>query len=795
MSTKLVICEKPSVARDIAQHLGAHTKSEGALANDEYAVTWAFGHLLELKEPEDYKKEWKAWKIENLPLVPDEFGLRPRKEKGIKEQLATIKKLAAYAQEIVCATDAGREGELIFRYIQHHLKIEKKPFKRLWVSSLTREALSEGFKNLKDGSLFDPLYRAAKCRSEADWIVGINATRYFTSLYGASSLYSVGRVQTPVLSIVVERDLEIENFVERDYWELYTISGGVKFRSMRGKIESLTEAEELLQKISNKPLKIFDISSKDEAVPPPLLFDLTELQKEMNRKHSMSADATLKAAQSLYEKKHITYPRTDSKFLTRDVAQQLPELLEKLRPFRKEEIGRLDLTNLNLGPRIINALKVTDHHAILPTLGIPHSKMGEEETQVYRAILTRLLAALYPAGQKRVLTIKARIEDEEFKASHTRVMDLGWEILYPKLQKKTRKIDESDDDDEIEESADKFENLTTGFRDAHEPAVKAQKTKAPQPYNEAGILQMMETAGRRVSDDDMKLAIKEKGLGTPATRASTIETLLSRKYISRSKKGIVSTPDGRKLVSLVQDPRLKSPELTAEWEHQLKQIENSEYDDKIFMLDVQQYVRDIVGFGDHQVGLGPCPLCGSTVIAGQKGYGCSSWKTGCSFVLWKDFKGSPISSKTAIQLLRLKRAQEPFMYLENEQRRYVSMSLNSKGEIETEVCEASEEQSAIEQIADKSPENVGRCPNCQAPVIDSSKAYGCSRWKQGCPFVIWKVIAKRKISLQEAQALLTQGKTELLQGFKSKKGKEFKTQLILSGSVVRFADRNRETDP
>ena len=785
-----MICEKPSVARDIAQYLGAHTRSEGFLSNTEYAVTWAFGHLLELKEPEDYKKEWKAWKIESLPIVPEEFGLRARKDKGIKEQLAVIKKLGAQAEEIICATDAGREGELIFRYLQQHLKLDKKPFKRLWVSSLTDEALAEGFKNLKDGSLFDPLYRAARSRSEADWIVGINATRYFTTLYGASSLYSVGRVQTPVLSMIVERDLEIANFRESEYWELQTLSGGVRFRSTRGKIESLAEAHALLENISGKELEIFEISAKDENVLAPLLFDLTELQKEMNKKHNMSADTTLKAAQSLYEKKHITYPRTDSKFLTPDVAKQLPELLEKLRPFRKQEIARLDLGNLQMGPRIVNALKVTDHHAIVPTSNIPRSRMSDEETEVYRAILTRLLAALYPPGKKSVLTIKARIDGEDFKASHTQILDLGWEILYPKQQKKMRKKDADEVDEESR--GDKFAALTQGERLAHEPQIKTQKTKAPDPYTEAAILQMMESAGRHVSDDEMKLAIKDKGLGTPATRASIIETLLSRKYISRSKKGISSTPEGQKLIRLIEDPRLKSAELTAEWEHLLKQIENGDYDDQLFMAAVEQYVRDIVGFGDNKLGLGPCPLCQSPVIEGSKGYGCSSWKSGCAFVLWKDFRGSPISTRTATQLLRLGEAQEPFMYVENNTQLYVRLFMDPKGELHSESCQPSAEQIQLEQKASKSSKNVGRCPCCQGVVLESSKAYGCSRWKQGCPFVIWKIIAKRKISIDEAQSLINLGRTKILDGFKNKDDQNFSAQLIVSGGAIRLAGTLRQ---
>jgi len=681
---RVVVCEKPSVARDIATHLKANKKRDGYFEGEGWAVTWAFGHLLELKDPHEYKSEWRSWKVETLPMIPSKFALKAKDDKGVKDQLATLKDLFSRATEIVCATDAGREGELIFRYIQTHLRATKKPFKRLWISSLTSEAIAAGFKNLKNGSDFDPLYRAARCRSEADWIVGLNATRFFTVLHGTGrQLWSVGRVQTPVLSMIVDRDKEIASFEEADYWELYTNFQDVKFKHQDAKFDIESEAQALLQKIAPAPLKIVDFVEKDEPVLPPYLYDLTELQKDMNRRFGMSADQTLKAAQSLYEKKHLTYPRTDSKFLTKDVAAQLPPLLESLKAIRPDEISKLDLENLNTGPRMINDLKVSDHHALIPTPVVPQARMSQDEIYVYHSVLIRLIAALYPAGTKRSVNVKATILDEVFKASGKVTVDLGWEILYKKKKKKAVKADEGEgesDDNESEGGADMeatgimqaLLKLKDGLEGPHEPFVKNQKTKAPKPFTEATILQMMETAGKEVSDKELRNALKEKGLGTPATRASIIETLLSRKYIKRSAKNIVSTPDGQKLISLVDDQRLKSPELTGEWESQLKQIENDDYDAKTFMKDVTQYIQEIVGFevadGKSESGWGACPLCKSAIIEGKKAYGCSSWKSGCTFVLPKEYEGIEIPSTMVIQLLRYGKAFEALMVIEDKNR-------------------------------------------------------------------------------------------------------------------------------
>jgi len=796
--SKVVLCEKPSVARDIARFLKADKKQEGYFEGNGWTVTWAFGHLLELKDPHEYRPEWKSWKVETLPMIPDTFALKPRGDKGAQAQLNVIKKLFKSAHEIICATDAGREGELIFRYIQHFTGVTKKPFQRLWVSSLTNEALALGFKQLKPGSDFDPLFQAARCRSEADWIVGLNATRYYTVLYGGTQgqLWSLGRVQTPVLAMIVERDTEINNFTAKDYWELHTQFKNALFKYEPGRIDELPVAQKLLEKIKDHPIHILDRQDKEELILPPFLYDLTDLQKDLNRRFGLSADQTLKAAQSLYEKKHITYPRTDSKYLTQDMAKDIPSLFAKLHALKPIEIDRINpkdiQKNLKTNSRIINDLKVTDHHAIIPT-GVLAQGLSSDESTVYQAVLTRLLAAFYPPGKKRVIHVKAQILDEAFKATGSVPTDVGWEILYPRAVKKNVTKEISSDESASQTQLQALLEIQIHDSGSHEPLIKTLQTKAPLPFNEASLLQMMETAGRRVSDEELKQALKEKGLGTPATRASIIETLISRGYITRNKKNLISTDLGHQLISLITDQRLKSAELTGEWESQLKQIENTMVDPSQFMKDVQQYTREIIGLRDGQKGLGPCPLCSSEVIEGKRGYGCSDWKNGCKFVLWKEFEGAHLDPGMAVQLLRLKKSSKPLRVLHDKTHRWVFLKLSPDGSLETEPCSEIPESRST---SDSQTKEIGICPKCAGKIIDTPKAYGCEHWRSGCKFTIWKTIAKRKISQKLAKELLTQGESrEILSGFKSKKGTEFSARLALQNHEVKFVfaeDTNKQ---
>jgi DNA topoisomerase-3 len=639
---KVILTEKPSVARDIAAHLGSTAKHEGYFEGNGYQVTWAFGHLIALKDPDDYDPALKKWQLSTLPFIPKQFELKIVEDAGVRKQFAIIKKLFKSASELICATDAGREGELIFRYILSMTGCEQKTFKRLWLSSLTEEALSKAFQNLKNGSEYDNLYFAARCRSESDWIVGLNATRYFTVRYGrGKTLWSVGRVQTPVLALIVNRDYEIEFFKPETFWDLSTKYRQVVFKLKAERFKTKEEAENILNKVKDHPFTIDKVSSKNENELPPLLYDLTELQRDMNRKWGLSAADTLQMAQNLYEQKFITYPRTDSRYLTNDLKSQVATVLENLKQIKSAEISQLDLTALPFSNRIVNDKKVTDHHAIIPTGKIPKN-LPHQTQAIFEALVTRLIAVFYPACIKELTTVDGVSNKELFQAKGVVVVKPGWTVLYPKKS-----------DEKEAQELPQFEKGETG---PHFPYVTEGKTKPPPHYNENALLGAMETAGKLVEDEALKEALKEKGIGTPATRASIIETLLKRNYISREGKSLISTNLGRYLIALIQDPNLKSPELTGEWESKLKEMEKGKFSHEQFMSQIAQFTTQLIKQSDlTQVDpslYGNCPLCKSPVIKGKKGYGCSKWKEGCTFVLWSEHRGSILNDGQIRALLQ-----------------------------------------------------------------------------------------------------------------------------------------------
>lgn len=632
---KVILTEKPSVARDIANHLGAKQRQEGYFEGNGYQVTWAFGHLIVLKDPEEYDISLKKWSLATIPFIPNPFELKVVADKGIRKQFSIIKKLLKSGSEIICATDAGREGELIFRYILAMANCEKKPWKRLWLSSLTEEAIHSSFQNLKPGSDYNNLYEAARCRSESDWIVGLNATRNFTVRYGAGkNLWSVGRVQTPVLAMIVKRDDEIRHFKSEPFWELLTNYRGVVFKLKADPFKLKSKAEELLSKVKDKPFTIEKIGVRNENEYPPLLYDLTELQRDMNRRYGMSAAESLQIAQTLYEQKLITYPRTDSRYLTQDLKAQVVKTLESLKQIKSYEIGPLNLAQLPFSSRIINDKKVTDHHAIIPTGKLP-GQLPYQSQGVYEAIVTRLIASFYPACIKEQTTIEGISNEEIFQARGARVIAAGWTVLYPKKSEENK---EAKRPSEIQE----LPHFQTGESGPHSPYVTEGKTNPPAHFNENALLGAMETAGKLVDDESLKEALKEKGIGTPATRASIIETLLKRNYIRRNGKSLIATDLGRYLIALLQDPNLKSPELTGEWEAKLKEIEQGKYSAIDFMKKIAGFIKQVISGSDltrvdfETYGL--CPKCKSAVIKGNKGYGCSRWREGCQFVLWKQYK-------------------------------------------------------------------------------------------------------------------------------------------------------------
>ncbi len=773
MGMIVVIAEKPSVGRDLARVLGATQRHEGYMEGNGYAVTWAFGHLVTLEEPEEYDPALKSWNLGSLPFVPEQFKLKVSPDKGVKQQFATIKKLLSSADSIICATDAGREGELIFRYIAKLCKCEKKPTQRLWISSMTDAAIKEGFRNLKPIQEFDPLAAAASCRSQADWVVGLNATRAYTVLYShGRGVLSVGRVQTPVLALIVNRDLEIKNFKPEDYWEVWTSYRSVKFKHKQDRFKVKDDAQKLVEKVSGQLLTIVNIEEKTSSSPPPQLFDLTELQRTMNRLHGLSASQTLEIAQTLYEKKLITYPRTDSRYLSDDLYPQCSSVLNQLTGGFSEQIAPLDLQKLSKSKRFFDSGKVTDHHAIIPT-GQLSNGLSPQESQVYRAIAIRFISIFYPNCEKAHTTVFAEAANEQFKAKGTQILKAGWFALY-----------QSDKEDKKEEEDEQLLPIfTKGESGEHQPELKTCKTKPPPFYSEATLLSAMETAGKHVEDDALKEAMKERGLGTPATRAGIIETLLKREYIRKEKKQLHATDKGIELLRLLKpQPLLTSAEMTADWEYRLKQIEKGKMGASDFMTNIREFITQIInGLKNPSASadddLGSCPLCKAAVIKGREGFGCSNWKQGCLFRFHAHQYGTVLTPKDVQTLMYRGRLAYPRKLVDpsgQEIHGYITIDPRT-GQLGTLTKDAKDAEGSL-----------GACPLCKGPVIEKFKTFSCC----DCDFLIWKSIAKRPVSKSLVQVLLSKGKSQVLKGFRSKAGKVFSAALELKEGKIVFTFDN-----
>lgn len=774
---KVILTEKPSVARDIAKCLNINNKRDGYFEGNGYRITWAFGHLVELKEPDEYNPAWKRWTLESLPIIPQQFGLKARGDAQAQKQLNTIKHLFKAADEIICATDAGREGELIFRYILSWTECTQKPFKRLWISSLTDDAIRKGFAALQEGQAYDGLYRAAKCRSESDWIVGLNATRLYTLKFGGQGgLWTIGRVQTPVLALIVQKDSDISNFIPKDFWELHSLYRDTDFQYAGGRFERKPDAEALLGQITGQDFRITSVKGKRELLNPPLLYDLTDLQKDMSIRYGLTADQTLSSTQQLYEKKHVTYPRTDSRYLTNDMKSAMKPLLTTLRANFGPQIAALNLDKLTLSARIFNDAKVSDHHAIIPTSILPGALSGHE-AKVYDAIVQRFIAVFYPPCVKQITTVLGETADAvKFKTTGTIIESPGWQVLY-----------KNETSSQTDKTLKILPNFVEGETGPQQPSINQGKTTPPKPYNEASLLSIMESAGKTCDDEQLKDALKEKGLGTPATRASIIEVLIKRNYIQRQKKTLVSTDSGRHLISIIADDRLKSAAMTGEWEAKLKKIEHNDYDPDQFMAEIIRFTQKIKDESDRQLfdpsRLGNCPLCGHPVIEGRKGYGCSDWKAGCQFVLWKQMYGVPVTMDMACQLLQNGKTLHSYAIKLNDEVFNAQLTLNKQGETTYIKAESGPRPSVKEAIAD--------CPLCNGKIIETPKAYSCSEWRNGCKMAIWKTVAHKKITIPMAKKLLSKGETGLLKGFKSGKGAEFEANLkLVEGKVeMDFAGR------
>lgn len=687
----MIVCiaEKPSVAKDIANVLGATSQRDGYLEGNGYQVTWTFGHLCELKEPHEYTPMWKHWTLSSLPMIPQRFGIKLKADKGIEKQFAVIEKLMSNAEKIINCGDAGQEGELIQRWVMQKAGA-KCPVERLWISSLTEEAIRDGFKELKDQSVYQSLYEAGLCRAIGDWVLGMNATRLYTLKYGQNrQVLSIGRVQTPTLALIVKRQHEIDNFVPEPYWVLTTKYRNVIFASTKGKFTSKEEGFAFLEKVKNALFTVTDVSKKNGTEAPPRLFDLTSLQVECNKKFGYSADQTLQLIQSLYEKKFTTYPRVDTTFLSDDIYPKCPQILSGLRDYQ-DFIALLGGKKLLKSKKVFDSSKVTDHHAIIPT-GVPPTNLSDMEKHVYDMIARRFIAVFYPDCKFATTTVMGEVDKIEFKATGKQILEPGWRVLFEKQQ--TNLPDEEANKEKDEERV--LPAFVKGESGEHIPDLAEKMTTPPKFYTEATLLRAMETAGKLVDSDELRDALKENGIGRPSTRAAIIETLFKRKYIRKEKKNLVATPTGMELIGLIREELLKSAELTGIWEKKLREIEKKSYDAATFVGELKQMVTDIVnqvladntnrrisleveeekpapkkraprksskkkdGDEGDEAAVAPggsdspkpkpasqslvpsdelidtvCPVCGQgRIIKGRAAYGCSNWKSGCKFVL------------------------------------------------------------------------------------------------------------------------------------------------------------------
>ena len=702
MGKILVIAEKPSVGRDIAKVLGCKERAEGALIGKDYIVTWAIGHLATLAPPEAYDPKYKTWKYETLPIVPYPMKLIPISR--TKKQLQIIKKWMndTNVDSLICATDSGREGELIFRYIYQVAKC-KKPFQRLWISSMTDDAIREGFAKLKPGQDYDLLFASAKCRAEADWLVGMNGSRAFTIQY--NSLLSVGRVQTPTLALLVDRQKNIDDFVPEDYWEVYGLfedyQGIWFYKELKEtKIQTEEKANEIAEKIHGKEGTVIEISQETKKQLPPLLYDLTELQRDGNRKFGYSAQQVLSIAQDLYEKKKmITYPRTDSRYLTKDMIPMIHTVLKQAKkgPYQKEVDWILELPKLPITKRIVNDAKVTDHHAIIPTEILPKwESLSKDEKNIYELILIRFIAVFYQEYLYKITRIIIEVEAETLLVEGKEIVQWGWMSLYPPKKQEDQTLPPLKKGEKVQ---------------VQEAQVQKKQTQPPKPYTEATLLSAMENAGRFVEDEELKEQLKDGGLGTPATRAAIIERLIQVEYISRKGKSLFPTEKGMQLIEIVP-PELKSPEMTGKWEKALTSVAKGTMAPERFMGSIVRYVEYIVGEGKKKnpqivfaprkpntskrkkgkspsipKGFGNCPLCKQgAVLENTKAFYCSQWQQGCTLTIWKnslDAYGCSVTSNMIEEILKNESIENVEMFLpQTHEKCRATLRINDKGILE-----------------------------------------------------------------------------------------------------------------
>ena len=590
----MIVCiaEKPSVAREIAKVLGANTSHDGYMEGNGYQVTWTYGHLCTLKEPQDYTDYWKRWSLSALPMIPTRFGIKLIENDTYKKQFAVIERLMQAADGIINCGDAGQEGELIQRWVMQKAKATC-PVQRLWVSSLTEEAIREAFANLKPQDEYQSLYEAGLCRAIGDWLLGMNATRLYTLRFAQAKgqILSIGRVQTPTLAMIVKRHFEIKNFKPEKYWVLSTVYRNVTFSSTKGKMKNMEEGQKAMDAIKGKDFTVTDIQQKAGTEAPPRLFDLTSLQVECNKKYSFSADDTLKHIQSLYEKKLTTYPRVDTTYLSDDVYSKCPQILQGITPYAPL-VQPLMGKKLKKSKKVFDSSKVTDHHAIIPTGQNPQNvSLSIDEKRVYDMVTRRFIAVFYPDCKFSTTTVLGEVEDVEFKATGKQILDEGWRVVFGGHTEQSDESEQSDKSDDKEQTLPKFEQ---GEHGPHEPTLTEKQTVPPKPYTEATLLRAMETAGKMVDNEELRDALKANGIGRPSTRAAIIETLYKRQYISKVRKSLEPTPTGIALIGVIQEELLKSAELTGQWEKKLRDIEAHKFSAAQFIDELKQQTVQLV---------------------------------------------------------------------------------------------------------------------------------------------------------------------------------------------------------
>lgn len=779
---RTVIAEKPSVAKDIARVLGASEKKDGYFEGGGWRVSWALGHLVSLADPAAYDERYGKWSIADLPILPREFIYAASDEVGHRKQLTVIRRLFKEATEIVCATDAGREGEAIFRYIYNEVGCIK-PFRRLWISSLTDTAIKEGFSSLKPGSDYDNLFLSAKARNEADWLVGLNATRALTLSCGARQPLSLGRVQTPTLALICRRFLDNRDFTPVKYFTLEAVleADGRKFTVRHcSKLNEREEAEGMLSRLGGS-MRVADRKRQDKVEKAPLPFDITSIQAEANRRFGFKAQKTLDLVQSLYERhKMLTYPRTGSRYLGDDmvgeVEKKLPLLLSLgfSTPF-KDAVHNTVTSGMNKA--CFNSKKLTDHHAIIPTFQNleTFSSLTDDEKRIYTLATTQLVLALMPVCVKDCLSYKFDTGiDGLFEVSGYVIKEAGWRMLY----------DEKDEDDEDNQRLPDIE--VGAIIPILEKRVRESLTKRPPLLTEASLLKAMETAGKSVEDEELSDAMKDCGLGTPATRAAIIETLFKRDYVKTEKNHLFPTELGLKVYELSLASLISDVAMTGEWEMKLNKMAEGKFPVSEFMAGIEVFTREevkrILSSGaacsiteqDRLI----CPVCGRPIVQNSKAYGCSGYKDGCRFVVWKEIAGKKITVENVRELI------------ENGETSLIKGFKSKDGRAyDASLKWSAEEERVVQSFPVERKESKDICPLCGKEIREGERSFYCSGYKEGCKFVIWKSISGKKLPESAIKELLEKGVTSLIKGFKTKDGKSFDARLQIEGGAVKFKFR------